>query len=86
VTSVDLLPGEDFDSVWCGGGRFLALWPMPEDSTWDAWCGVEGTVDQFIVLEDVGGETVLINVGASAGKFEDFLPRARQPLSPKVPM
>ena len=30
VMSVDLLPGEDYNSVWCGGGRYLALWPLPE--------------------------------------------------------
>jgi hypothetical protein len=77
VLSVDLLPGEDYDSVWCGGSRSVALWPIHDGL---AWCAAEGTVDQIIVLEDVGGKTVFLDLGAEAGKFEDFVPRAEKVL------
>ena len=75
--SVDLLPGEDYNSAWCGGDRLVPLWQLPEGG---AVCHVEGTVDRIIVLEDVGGKTVLIDVGAEASKFEDFVPRAEKVL------
>ncbi len=32
------------------------------------------------MLEDIGGKTVLIDLGAVAGKFEDFIPRAEKVL------
>ncbi len=41
-------------------------------------CAAEGTVDWIIVLEDIGGKTVLIDLGAVAGKFEDFIPGRRK--------
>jgi hypothetical protein len=75
--SVDLLPGEDYNSAWCGGDRLVPLWQLPEGG---AVCHVEGTVDRIIVLEDVGGKTVLIDVGAEASKFEDFVPQAEKVL------
>jgi len=81
VMSADLLSGEEYNSVWCGQeGRFVALWPLPEKHIAVSVCSAEGTVDRVIVLEDVGGETVLIAVGAEAGKFEDFIPRAERVL------
>lgn len=76
--SVDLLPGGDYYSAWCGGDRLVPLWQLPEGG---AVCHVEGTVDRIIVLQDVGGKTVLIDVGAEAGKFGDFVPRAQKVLN-----
>lgn len=37
----------------------------------------EGYTNQVIVL-DVGGEVVIISIESPAGKFEEFLPRARE--------
>jgi hypothetical protein len=75
--SVDLLPEEDYyHSVWCGGGSWVALWPLP----YGAWCVAEGTVDRIVILEDVGGKTVLIDIGATAGTVEEFIPRAQKVL------
>jgi hypothetical protein len=73
--SVDLLP-EGYYSVWCGGTRDVALWPLRDG----AWCAIEGTVDRLIILDDVEGETVIIDVGGPAGTFEEFLPRAQKVL------
>jgi hypothetical protein len=72
--AVGLLP-ENYYSTDCAG-RYVPLWPLSAG----AWCAIEGTVDQIIVLEDVEGETVIIDVGAPAGTYEDFLPQARKVL------
>jgi hypothetical protein len=71
---VGLLP-EDYYSTACAG-RYVPLWPIPDG----AWCAIEGTVDQIIVLEDVEGKTVIIDVGGPAGTFEEFLPQAQKVL------
>jgi hypothetical protein len=39
----------------------------------------EGRKDRLIIL-DVGGETVVIDVAAPADKFDEFLPKAQEVL------
>lgn len=72
---VDLLP-EEYNSVWCGGGRDVALWPLQDG----AWCAIEGTLDRLIVLDNVEGKKVIIDVGGPSRTFEEFLPRAQKVL------
>lgn len=72
---VDLLP-EQYNSVWCGGGRDVALWPLQDG----AWCAIEGTLDRLIVLDNVEGKKVIIDVGGPSLTFEEFLPRAQKVL------
>jgi hypothetical protein len=40
----------------------------------------EEAMYRFIVLEDVGGETVIVAFGAPAVDFEEFLPEAQKML------
>jgi hypothetical protein len=42
--------------------------------------GLVGTKYRFIVLEDIGGETVTIAFGGPAVDFEEFLPEAQDML------
>jgi hypothetical protein len=72
---VDLLP-EDYQSVWCGGSRDVALWPLQDG----AWCAIEGTLDRLIILDGVEGKKVIIDVGGPSRTFEEFLPRAQKVL------
>jgi hypothetical protein len=72
---VDLLP-EEYQSVWCGGGRVVALWPLQDG----AWCAIEGTLDRLIILGGVEGKKVIIDVGGPSRTFEEFLPRAQKVL------
>ena len=70
---VDLLP-EQYNGVWCGGGRDVALWLLQDG----AWCAIEGTLDRLIVLDNVEGKKVIIDVGGPSRTFEDFLLERRK--------
>ena len=60
---------------WCGGTPCVPVFPTK---------GVEivsfvGGKDRFVIV-DVRDETVIIDVGASADKFEEFAPVAQKVL------
>jgi hypothetical protein len=75
VMSVDLLSGRTTKGV-VRRGPFVALWPVP--SSGGAVCSTEGTLGPVHRPRGRRRKTVLIAVGAEAGKFEDFVPRAEK--------
>ena len=73
---VSSLP-EDYYSEDCLGAA-VPLWSLPGGHH---WCADEGFTDRYIVLEDIEGETVLIDVWSGSETFEKVLPEAREVLS-----
>jgi hypothetical protein len=59
----------------CGGPPCISLWQMgTPDSEWFMWLGYK---EQITIL-DVGGETVIIDVGAPEDDFVKLLPKAQK--------
>jgi hypothetical protein len=74
-TIVSPLP-EDYYSEDCLGAG-VPLWPL----LWGHhWCADEGFTSRTLVLDDVEGETVIIDVWSSFETFEEILPEAREVL------
>jgi uncharacterized protein YjbI with pentapeptide repeats len=69
---------ENYPPDLCGEDRCVPLFPasgVPSGIvSYPAW------TDRFIIV-DVAGEPVVINIGAPAGKFDDFLPKAQKVLN-----
>ena len=84
--SVGGVTGQQFDALAsdvpsnsyevCG---FRCVLLFPTSPGWD-FAPAEETKYRFIVLEDVGGETVTIAFGGPAVDFEEFLPEAQEML------
>jgi hypothetical protein len=66
---------ENYPQDLCGEQPCIPLYSTSMSST----ISYEGFKDQFVIV-DVGGETVIIDVGASTDKFDEFLPKAQKVL------
>jgi hypothetical protein len=67
---------ENYPRDMCGEQACVPLYPTSSD---DGIGSTDGYKDWFIIV-DVGGETVVIDVGAPAGKFDAFSPKAKKVL------
>jgi uncharacterized protein YjbI with pentapeptide repeats len=67
---------ENYPKEICGGQPCVPLYPLSEEN---GIVDYEGYKDRFVIV-DVGGETVLIDVGAQADRFDEFLPEAQKVL------
>jgi uncharacterized protein YjbI with pentapeptide repeats len=66
---------ENYPRDLCGGEPCVPLYPISDSRI----LSYEGFKDRFIIL-DVEGETVIIDAGAPADKFDEFLPKAQKVL------
>jgi hypothetical protein len=73
--SVGGIKGVYFDAVVLDPSEVFLF-----DLSQGEWYAAEGDKSRFIVLEDVGDETVTIIVEARAVDFEEFLPKAEKVL------
>jgi hypothetical protein len=71
---------KDYFSEDCEG-RGVPLWPLLGGHH---WCADDGYTSQTIVLNDVQGETVIIDVWSRSRTFEKVLSRARDVLNTVV--
>ena len=67
---------ENYPKDLCGGQPCVPLYPLSDENRILVY---EGYKDRFVIV-DVGGETVIIDVGAPADKFDEFLPKAQKVL------
>jgi hypothetical protein len=65
---------EDYNTQDCG--HAVPLWPEPSGYH---WCASEGKA-RMIVLEEVDGEPVIIDISAPPGQHKEFLPEAQEVL------
>ena len=75
-TQIDAEVADDVPNSECGD-NCLGLFSIGPDIDWVVY---EKERVRFVVLEDVGGERVVVAVEAKAGDFEKFLPRAQEVL------
>jgi hypothetical protein len=68
---------DDYYSEDCGG-QGVPLWPLLRGHH---WCADDGYTSQTIVLNDVQGETVIIDVWSPSRTFEKVLSTARDVLN-----
>jgi hypothetical protein len=59
----------------CGSGDCMDMWML---STGEALWFVEGIKTRLIILEDVKGNTVVIDINTSPGEFDEFMPEAQK--------
>jgi hypothetical protein len=66
---------EDYSRSFCGRKPCVPLYSTGEDTrvTYPSGTGK----DRYVIV-DVGGETVIINVTARAGKFDAFSPKVQE--------
>jgi hypothetical protein len=67
---------EDYPRKICGRQPCVPLYPLSDGS---GLISYEDWKDRFIIV-DVGGETVLIDVAATQGKFDTFSPKPQEVL------
>lgn len=61
----------------CGSGDCMDMWML---STGEALWFVEEDKTRLIILEDVKGNTVVIDIGTSASEFDEYVPEAEKVL------
>ncbi len=80
------IKGEQFDLVveapedyygQCGSGDCMDIWML---STGEALWYVEGRKTRLIILEDVKGNTVVIDISSPPTEFDEFMPEAQKVL------
>ena len=78
------IKGEQFDLVveapedyygQCGSADCMDVWML---STGEALWFVEGIKTHLVILEDVEGNTVVIDINTSPGEFDEFMPEAQK--------
>jgi hypothetical protein len=74
-TGVASLPDDYYSEDCLGYG--VPLWPLLGGHH---WCADKGDTTRTIVLEDIEGETVIVDVWAASGKFEKVLSEAKMVL------
>ena len=74
-TRVSSLPNDYYSEDCLGAG--VPLWPLLGGHP---WCADEGFTTRTIILENIEGETVIIDVWSSSGTFEKVLPDAQKVL------
>jgi uncharacterized protein YjbI with pentapeptide repeats len=67
---------ENYPKDFCGEQPCVPLYPLSDES---GIVGLEGYKDRFIIV-DVGDETVIIDVGTQADRFDEFFPKAQKVL------
>jgi hypothetical protein len=75
---IDVVVGElpkDYPEGLCGGSDCVQL---TVGSFGEEWAVEEGNKDRLTVLEDVKGETVIIDFGSPAAKFDEYWPEAEK--------
>ena len=75
-TQIDAVVADDVPTLECPG-NCLGLFSISPEIDWGVY---EKERVRFVVLEDVGGERVVVAVEAKAGDFEGFLPKAQKVL------
>ena len=84
--TVGAVKGEQFDLVveapedyhgYCGSGDCVDVWML---STEEALWFVEEAKTRLVILEDVEGSTVVIDINASPSEFDEFVPEAEKVL------
>ena len=61
----------------CGSGDCMDMWML---STGEALWFVEEAKVRLVILEDVEGNTVIIDIGSSPAEFNEFMPEAQNVL------
>ena len=74
-TRVSSLPNDYYSEDCLGAG--VPLWPLLGGHH---WCADEGFTTRTIILENIEGETVIIDVWSSSETFEKVLPDAQKVL------
>ena len=74
-TKVSSLPNDYYSEDCLGAG--VPLWPLLGGHH---WCADEGFTTRTIILENIEGETVIIDVWSSSETFEKVLPDAQKVL------
>ncbi len=59
----------------CGSGDCMDMWML---STGEALWFVEEAKTRLIILEDVKGNTVVIDIGSPPTEFDEFMPEAQK--------
>jgi hypothetical protein len=75
---IDVVVGElpkDYPEGLCGGSDCVQL---TVGSVGEDWAVEEGYKDRVTVLEDVKGETVIIDFGSPAAEFDEYWPEAEK--------
>jgi uncharacterized protein YjbI with pentapeptide repeats len=75
---IDVTPAstpEDYPRDFCGERPCIPLYPSGETTI----LSYEKFKDRFVIV-DVGGETVIIDVGTQADRFDEFLPKVQKVL------